>query len=74
MQWGRRRDKNDREKLFTEVKGKGGGGLPCGPVVKTLPSNAKVGRDQSGLIPDRRAKIPYTLRPKKPTHKTEAIL
>jgi len=35
--------------------------FPGGPVVKTSPSNAR----DAGLIPGRRAKIPYALRPKK---------
>ena len=66
---GRGRDENDREKLFSEVKEKGGGGLPGGPVVKTLSSNAR----GVGLIPGWSAKIPYTLRPKKPTHRSNIV-
>ena len=42
-------------------------GVPGGPVVKTLPSNA----GGAGSIPGEGAKIPHALQPKK---QTEAIL
>ena len=45
-------------------------GFPGSPVVKTLPSNV----GGSGSIPGWGAKIPHASRPKKPRHKTEAIL
>ena len=44
--------------------------FPGSPVVKTLPSNA----GDVGSIPSPRAKIPQGFQPKKPKHKTEAIL
>ena len=44
--------------------------FPGGPVVKTLPSSA----GGVGLIPGRGTKIAHALWPKKPKHKTEAIL
>ena len=44
--------------------------FPGGPVVETSPSNA----GGAGSIPGRGAKISHALRPKKPKHKTEAIL
>ena len=44
--------------------------FPGGPVVKTSPSNA----GGVGSIPDWGAKIPHASGPKKPKHKTEAIL
>ena len=44
--------------------------FPGGPVVETSPSNAS----GVGLIPGRGVKIPLASRPKKPRHKTEAIL
>ena len=45
-------------------------GLPGGPVVKTSPSSAGV----VSLIPGQGDKIPHALWPKKPKHKTEAIV
>ena len=47
-----------------------GGDFPSGPVVKTSLSSVK----DMGLIPGWDAKIPHDLGPKKPKHKTEAIL
>ena len=44
--------------------------FPAGPMVKTSPSNA----GGAGSIPGQGAKIPHALGPKKPKHKTEAIL
>ena len=44
--------------------------FPGGPVVKTSPSNA----GSVGSIPGLGAKIPHASWPKKPKHKTEAIL
>ena len=44
--------------------------FPGSPVIKALAFNAS-GVD---LIPGWGAKIPHALRPKKPKHKTEAIL
>ena len=44
--------------------------FPGNPVVKTSPSNA----GGAGSIPGLGAKIPHALGPKKPKHKTEAIL
>ena len=44
--------------------------FPDGLVIKILPSNA----GGAGSIPDRGAKIPHALWPKKPKYKTEAIL
>ena len=43
---------------------------PDGPVVKTSPFNA----GGAGLIPGRGAEIPHASWPKKPKHKTEALL
>ena len=44
--------------------------LPGGPVVKTSPSSA----GGAGSIPGRGARIPHASGPRKPKHKTEAIL
>ena len=44
--------------------------FPGGPVVKTSPSNA----GDTGSIPGQGAKIAHASQPKKPKHKTEAIL
>ena len=44
--------------------------FPGGPVVETSPSNA----GGVGSIPGWGTKIPHASRPKKPKHKTEAIL
>ena len=46
------------------------GDFPGSQVVKTLPSKA----GGTGLIPGWGAKIPHGSLPKKPKHKTEAIL
>ena len=46
------------------------GYFPGCPVVETSPSNA----GGAGLIPFQGAKIPHASGPKKPKHKTEAIL
>ena len=44
--------------------------LPGSPVVKTSPSNA----GGAGSIPGQGAKMPHAPQPKKPKHKTEAML
>ena len=44
--------------------------FPGSPVVKTSPSNSR----GAGLIPGQEAKITHASGPKKPKHKTEAIL
>ena len=44
--------------------------FPIIPVVETLPSNA----GDASLIPGWGTKIPHAMQPKKPKHKTEAIL
>ena len=46
------------------------GDFSGGPVVKTSPSNA----GGAGSTPGRGAKIPHASGPKKPKHKSEAIL
>ena len=48
----------------------GGGDFLGGPVVKTSSSNA----GGEGLIPGQGARVPHASWPKKPKHKTEAIL
>ena len=48
----------------------GGGNLPGGPVVKTLPSNA----GGAGSIPGGGARIPHASWPKNQNIETEAIL
>ena len=45
-------------------------GLPCGPVLKTSPSNVR----GAGLIPGRGAKIIYASWPKDLSIKTETIV
>ena len=44
--------------------------FPGGPMVKTLPYNA----GGAGSNPGQGARIPHASQPKKPKHKTEAIL
>ena len=44
--------------------------FPGGPVVETSPSSA----GGVGSIPGQGARIPHASRPKKPKHKTEAVL
>ena len=44
--------------------------LPGSPVVKTSPSNA----GSASSIPGQGAKMPHASQPKKPKHKTEAML
>ena len=46
------------------------GDFPGGPVIKALSSNA----GGAGSFPGQGAKSPHTSGPKKPKHKTEAIL
>ena len=49
--------------------------FPLGPVVKTSPANeGRGGGAGSGSIPGQGPKIPHASQPKKPKHKTEAIL
>ena len=62
------REKKERER--SAIKTKAHRDFPGGPVVKTLPSSTGV----VGLIPGQGAKMPHASWPKRPKHKTEAIL